>query len=124
MDIETRRIFDEEGSSGYRVLVDRLWPRGISKEDAQLDEWAKELAPSESLRKWFGHDPAKWDEFRRHYAAELDDRSEVVEELRKRLDDESLPDLVVDVVGDEEVEELREAQRREAIELGMIDESD
>lgn len=56
---------------GYRVLVDRLWPRGLKKEDAAVDEWAKDLAPSNELRKWFGHDPALWAEFQRKYKAEL-----------------------------------------------------
>ena len=56
---------------GYRVLVDRLWPRGLSKEHARLDEWNKDVAPSTDLRKWFGHDPAKFDEFRLRYLAEL-----------------------------------------------------
>ncbi|MGA0568725.1 DUF488 domain-containing protein [Rathayibacter sp. KR2-224] len=56
---------------GYRVLVDRLWPRGLSKEQARLDEWNKDVAPSTDLRKWFGHDPAKFDEFRVRYLAEL-----------------------------------------------------
>lgn len=60
-------------SDGYRVLVDRLWPRGLSKERAQLDEWAKDLAPSTELRQWFGHDPARWDEFARDYRSELED---------------------------------------------------
>lgn len=56
---------------GYRVLVDRLWPRGISKEEAKIDEWAKDLAPTGELRKWYDHDPARWDEFRKKYEAEL-----------------------------------------------------
>lgn len=68
---------------GERVLVDRLWPRGLSKEVAHVDRWMKELAPSTRLRKWFAHDPAKWDEFRRRYAAELDAQAEAVAELRK-----------------------------------------
>lgn len=59
-------------TDGYRVLVDRLWPRGLSKERAQLDEWAKDLAPSTELRQWFGHDPARWDEFARDYRSELE----------------------------------------------------
>ena len=58
-------------SDGYRVLIDRFWPRGVSKEQADLDEWARELAPSSELRRWFGHDPARWAEFHRRYAAEL-----------------------------------------------------
>jgi uncharacterized protein YeaO (DUF488 family) len=70
---DIRRVYDP-GPDGndYRVLVDRLWPRGIRKQDAVLDEWAKELAPSTELRRWYGHDPAKFDEFARRYRTELD----------------------------------------------------
>jgi uncharacterized protein YeaO (DUF488 family) len=73
-----------EASDGYRVLIDRLWPRGVSKEEAQLDEWARELAPSSELRRWFGHDPAKFDEFRRRYRLELDAHDEKLRDLRRR----------------------------------------
>lgn len=66
---------------GQRVLVDRLWPRGVSKRDAAVDVWLKDVAPSAALRKWFGHDPAKWEEFRKRYLAELAD-NEAVAELR------------------------------------------
>jgi len=69
---------------GYRVLIDRLWPRGVSKQEAQLDEWARELAPSSELRRWFGHDPAKFDEFRRRYREELAAQEETLRELRRR----------------------------------------
>jgi uncharacterized protein YeaO (DUF488 family) len=67
---------------GTRVLVDRLWPRGVSKEAAAIDHWMKELAPSTELRKWFGHDPARWPEFRRRYTAELRQQAEAVAQLR------------------------------------------
>ena len=67
---------------GTRILVDRLWPRGVSKAHAALDEWMKDIAPSTELRKWFGHDPAKWDEFRRRYAAELRQHADLLEQLR------------------------------------------
>jgi chromosomal replication initiator protein len=68
MDVRLKRAYEQPApSDGYRVLIDRLWPRGVSKEEAQLDEWARELAPSSELRRWFGHDPAKFDEFRRRY---------------------------------------------------------
>jgi len=71
---------------GYRVLVDRLWPRGVSKDKAHLDTWMKDIAPSTELRRWFGHDPARWDEFERRYRAELDEpeRSQLVEALAER----------------------------------------
>lgn len=71
-DIHLKRIYDEAApDDGARVLVDRLWPRGVSKVRAALDLWARDVAPSTTLRKWFNHDPARWDEFRRHYRAEL-----------------------------------------------------
>jgi uncharacterized protein YeaO (DUF488 family) len=70
--VNIKRIYDEPaGSDGYRVLVDRLWPRGVSKENAKLDEWLKEVGPSDELRKWFNHDPAKFDEFKERYQTEL-----------------------------------------------------
>lgn len=68
---------------GCRLLVDRLWPRGLSKEKLQLDEWLKELAPSTELRKWFGHRPERWAEFRKRYLAELKDQSDEIDRLLK-----------------------------------------
>lgn len=67
---------------GRRILVDRLWPRGISKAEAALAEWMKELSPSTGLRKWFGHDPERWETFRRRYAAEIREHAEVLARLR------------------------------------------
>ncbi len=79
-----KRVYEAPSPiDGERVLVDRLWPRGLTKEAAHVDHWMKELAPSTKLRKWFAHDPAKWDEFRRRYAAELDAQPDAVKELRK-----------------------------------------
>lgn len=69
-------------SDGTRVLVDRLWPRGVSKIDASLDEWMKEVAPSAELRKWFGHDPERWQEFARRYRAELSENGVLLKKLR------------------------------------------
>jgi len=69
---------------GYRVLVDRLWPRGVSRERAKLDEWDKELAPSTELRKWFGHEPSRFEEFRRRYIEELRGQRPRVTTLRRR----------------------------------------
>jgi uncharacterized protein YeaO (DUF488 family) len=74
-----------EKGKGKRYLVDRLWPRGIKKEALHMDGWLKETAPSSELRKWFGHDPAKWDEFLRRYHAELDAHPEVLDELRTAM---------------------------------------
>jgi uncharacterized protein YeaO (DUF488 family) len=70
--VKVGRVYEEPAASdGARVLVDRIWPRGLSKQDARLDEWAKDVAPSPELRTWYGHDPAKFAEFRRRYAKEL-----------------------------------------------------
>jgi uncharacterized protein YeaO (DUF488 family) len=85
MPIRLKRAYDKPSKNdGYRVLVDRVWPRGVSKEDAELDEWMKEAAPSTSLRKWFGHDPDKWEEFSRRYYKELDKNSESLKPLVQR----------------------------------------
>jgi uncharacterized protein YeaO (DUF488 family) len=71
-DIRVRRVYEEPAAAdGARVLVDRIWPRGLRKDAARLDEWAKDVAPSTELRTWYGHDPAKFDEFKRRYRAEL-----------------------------------------------------
>jgi len=72
-------------ADGARILIDRLWPRGQSKEKLELTAWVKDIAPSTELRKWFGHDPAKWDEFRKRYRAELDANPDAVEELQDLL---------------------------------------
>jgi uncharacterized protein YeaO (DUF488 family) len=85
MAVRLKRAYEPaERSDGYRVLVDRIWPRGVSKEQARLDEWARELAPSSELRRWFGHDPAKFEEFRRRYRDELAAQEEKLRELRGR----------------------------------------
>ena len=77
MSISVKRVYEPAAKSdGQRVLVDRLWPRGVKKEDAAVDLWVKELAPSTELRQWFGHDPARWDGFRHRYASELDELGE------------------------------------------------
>lgn len=89
MSIQLKRAYETSSESdGYRVLVDRLWPRGISKLDAMIDLWLKEIAPSNDLRKWFGHDPAKWDEFRKRYAQELDNRTEIVKQLADLVEEQ------------------------------------
>ncbi|QIH75020.1 DUF488 family protein [Macrococcoides canis] len=75
------RIYDEDIPKGKRVLVDRVWPRGISKDDADLDEWLKDIAPSSDLRKWFNHDPDKFSDFKKKYKDELKD-NDAVKELK------------------------------------------
>lgn len=85
--IVTKRIYEPvDERDGYRVLIDRLWPRGVSKTAAHLDEWAKTISPSNALRQWYGHDPAKWEEFQRRYAEELDtpEAQAVLDALAKR----------------------------------------
>jgi uncharacterized protein YeaO (DUF488 family) len=79
-----RAYLPATASDGTRILVDRLWPRGVRKSAAAIDLWIKSLAPSTALRKWFGHDPARWPEFRRRYAAELRDHPDELAELRAR----------------------------------------
>ena len=80
--IGLRRAYDPPGADeGWRVLVDRVWPRGVTRERLAIDAWEKELAPSTALRRWFGHDPARWDEFRRRYRAELAAQPEAVAAL-------------------------------------------
>jgi uncharacterized protein YeaO (DUF488 family) len=85
LDVRIKRIYDEpDPSDGYRVLIDHVWPRGISRERARLDEWARELAPSNELRRWFAHDPARFEEFRARYRGELVDQRDHLLELARR----------------------------------------
>jgi len=85
-DLAVKRIYEApDKADGQRVLVDRIWPRGISKEHAALALWLKEIAPSDELRKWFGHEPARWAEFRERYRVELDGNDEAVAQLRGLL---------------------------------------
>jgi uncharacterized protein YeaO (DUF488 family) len=82
-DIHLKRAYAPPSpNDGARILVDRLWPRGLRKSDATIDRWLKELAPSTDLRKWFGHDPSRWDEFRRRYEAELARSDGLLDDLR------------------------------------------
>lgn len=84
MNIELVRVYDvTTATQGYRVLVDRIWPRGISKDTLALDEWCKDLAPSAGLRKWFGHDPARWTEFRSRYLEEMRSKADTLDRLRR-----------------------------------------
>lgn len=80
--IKTKRIYETASfDDGHRILIDRLWPRGLSKEKAKIDVWIRELAPSTDLRKWYGHDPKKWKEFKRRYEAELSDNPHFVDQI-------------------------------------------
>lgn len=81
--VKLKRAYESPiADDGTRVLIDRLWPRGVKKAEAAIDYWMKELAPSTELRKWFGHDPARWEEFRRRYAAEIHEHRDELHRLR------------------------------------------
>jgi uncharacterized protein YeaO (DUF488 family) len=85
--IRTKRVYEHAAEEdGYRVLVERLWPRGVSKQKARLDAWEKSVAPSDALRRWYGHDPEKWEEFRERYERELEapEAREVLDGLAER----------------------------------------
>jgi len=83
--IAVKRIYDPASrTDGKRILVDRLWPRGIRKDEAAIDEWLKDIAPSTELRKSFGHDPAKWPQFKARYTKELQDHAGIIDELRRK----------------------------------------
>ena len=85
MVIRVKRIYEEPApEDGYRLLVDRLWPRGVSKQSAHLDAWMKEVGPSADLRRWFGHEPARWPEFKQRYGSELDANPDLVAEILSR----------------------------------------
>lgn len=94
LDIRVKRAYEPAGESdGTRVLIDRLWPRGVTKSEAAIDDWFRDLSPSSELRKWFGHDPARWREFHRRYTAELMQHQGRLEELQ-RLAEEGAVTLV------------------------------
>ncbi len=85
MKIKTKRVYDKpDPGDGFRVLVDRLWPRGLSRADAKIDLWLKDIAPSNELRKWFNHDPDKWPGFKKKFFAELDANRDAVDDLLSR----------------------------------------
>ena len=89
--IQIKRAYDPPSpDDGTRFLVDRFWPRGVKREALKIEEWLKDVAPSADLCHWFGHDPVKWDEFRRRYYKELDSRSEVWEQILKAGQDEKI----------------------------------
>jgi uncharacterized protein YeaO (DUF488 family) len=91
VDVRLKRAYEPAATAdGYRVLVDRLWPRGVTREEARIDEWARDLAPSTELRRWFGHDPARFEEFRRRYTEELAFQEGALRELRRRAQEGAL----------------------------------
>ena len=83
--IKVKRIYEKrDPKDGFRILVDRIWPRGMRRDDAAVDLWLKEIAPSTALRGWFGHDPTRWQEFKRRYFEELSHKGDLVEQIRSR----------------------------------------
>lgn len=86
MEIEIHRIYEGNSPTGYRVLVDKLWPRGISKSEAKLDDWWKDFAPNEDLRKWFDHDSEKWADFRKKYLQQLSKNKSPIKNKLKDID--------------------------------------
>jgi uncharacterized protein YeaO (DUF488 family) len=89
--IKIKRAYDPVSpEDGRRILVDRLWPRGITKEEAKVDEWLKDIAPSAELRKWFSHDPSKYQEFKKRYLKELQQKSELLHPIRKEAKKETV----------------------------------
>jgi uncharacterized protein YeaO (DUF488 family) len=86
MEIKLKRVYEKSTKEdGTRILVDRLWPRGLTKQKANVDMWMKDVAPSTELRKWFHHDPEKWIEFKKRYQIELENKEEQIEVLKKQL---------------------------------------
>lgn len=86
MKLKIKRVYeDPEDSDGFRILVDRIWPRGLAKETAGIDLWLKEIAPSTELRKWFGHDPKKWDDFKKKYEEEMDEKQEELSIIKQQI---------------------------------------
>ena len=82
--IQIKRVYEDKSKNdGHRILIDRLWPRGVSKEDAHFDEWMKELAPSTELRKWFDHKPERFEEFSKRYKKELAEKKELLDKLKE-----------------------------------------
>ena len=81
--VQIKRVYEKpDKDDGVRILVDRLWPRGLSKNKAKIDYWMKEIAPSDALRKWFGHKEERWEQFKRRYGEELKDRKDLLRELK------------------------------------------
>ena len=93
--VKLKRVYEKaEKSDGFRILVDQLWPRGLSKEKVKADLWLKDVAPSHELRKWFGHDPAKWDEFRKRYKKELSKNKELFDGIKEKIEENEIVTLL------------------------------
>jgi len=86
MAVKIKRVYEKpKKSDGMRILIDRLWPRGLTKQRAKIDLWLKDIAPSAALRQWFGHDPAKWPEFKKRYLKELKSDQEAIKQIKERV---------------------------------------
>jgi uncharacterized protein YeaO (DUF488 family) len=115
--VHPKRAYEPpDPGDGFRVLVDRLWPRGVSKEQLAIDAWLKDLAPSDEVRRWFGHDPARWEEFRKLYRAELHDASKRI--LLAELAARATEGTVTLVYGGKDAEHNNAVVLREILELG------
>ncbi len=113
--LKIKRAYDApESDDGKRILVDGIWPRGVSKEDAKIDEWRRDLTVSADLRKWYGHDPAKWEEFKRRFHQELVDNNKI-DDLRK-LAEQAKHENVTLIFGAKDVEHSNAEYLRELIE--------
>jgi uncharacterized protein YeaO (DUF488 family) len=89
--VKIKRVYEPiSREDGRRILVDRLWPRGMRKDKAHLDEWVKDIAPSDELRKWFAHDPEKWPEFKKRYKSELRQKRDLIDHLREEADEDTV----------------------------------
>ena len=104
--IRVERIYNnpKRNNDDFRILVDRLWPRGLSKDKVRVDLWQEEIAPSNSLRKWFGHDEKKWNEFKQRYFKELDRKNELVDMILSKVKDESTSSTITLLYGTKEVD--------------------
>jgi uncharacterized protein YeaO (DUF488 family) len=115
--IGTKRVYDQPlREDGFRVLVDRLWPRGLSKKKARVDLWLKEIAPSDALRRWFGHEPQKWPEFKKRYFAELSEHADIA----GKIADEARKGPVTLVFGAKEARYNNAAALKEFIESKLL----
>ena len=93
--IKLKRVYEKrEKSDGFRILVDRLWPRGLSKEKAKVDLWLKDVAPGHELRRWFGHDPKRWDEFQKRYNKELMKNRELLDGIKEKINEKGVVTLL------------------------------
>lgn len=89
--ISIKRIYDSpQATDGMRILIDRLWPRGVKKAEAAIDLWLKDIAPSDTLRKWFNHDPSKWQEFQQRYAQELKEKPELIQLILQKANEQPI----------------------------------